>query len=173
MSHSSETSDIAEQVARYYEQHRDEMVHYVYQRILHAYESEDIVQDVILRLLSSGMMVNAGTLPCLLYTMLRHSVADWWRRKQVREQWQQHATMEQMDQMDPQRVYEWHDTAEAVEHCMNRLTAEQRKVYMLSIYDGLPVREISRELQCDYKYAENRLSEARRKVRHELRRRLA
>ena len=29
MSHTSETSDIAEQVARYYEQHRDEMVHYV------------------------------------------------------------------------------------------------------------------------------------------------
>ena len=74
-------------IADYYTFHYEELLAFVASR-LHVYsdEAEDIVQNVFLRLLQTDKMITPITLPCLVYTMARHLICDFWRhRKRVEE----------------------------------------------------------------------------------------
>ena len=66
-------------LAEYYEAHFDELRQFVGSRVNFAYETEDIVQNVFLRLLKSDKMITPITLPCLVYTVARNLIFDYWR----------------------------------------------------------------------------------------------
>ena len=51
--------------------HRDELLAYVSSRLGGSSMSEDIVQNVFLRLLTTDKMVTPETLPALIYTITR------------------------------------------------------------------------------------------------------
>ena len=66
-------------IADYYSQHYDELMTYVSSHLQHADESEDIVQNIFVRLLQMDKMITPVTLPCLVFTIAKNLIRDYWR----------------------------------------------------------------------------------------------
>ena len=75
-------------ITQYYQQHHGELLNYVISRLQGATEAEDIVQDVFLRLISSQQLITTVTLPSLVYTMARHLICDYYRRRKPRKDYE-------------------------------------------------------------------------------------
>jgi RNA polymerase sigma factor (sigma-70 family) len=164
-------------IADYYTFHYEELFAFVASR-LHIYsdEAEDIVQNIFLRLLQTDKMITPITLPCLVYTMARHLISDFWRhRKRVEEH--EHFIQGSMGTAgcgeSVEMVYSVVEITELMERGIARLSEKQRKVYRLNVCDGMKVGEICRELGLNYKCVENRLGAARKEVRGYMKRMLA
>lgn len=157
-----------ELISDYYSLHRDEIVDFVAIRIQDMDEAQDIVQNLFLRLLSGHRLITEQTMPCLIYTMARHLVADYYRRRHVYEEYEHYIRRHDDSGDTVESVLSVRLIIERMEHSMARLSEECREVYRLHIYDGMRVSEISRQLHIPYKKAENQLGVARKTVRRYL-----
>lgn len=155
-------------IAEYYQCHRDEIVDFVTLRIQDKDEAQDIVQNLFLRLLSSHQLITEQTLPCLVYTMARHLVADYYRRRHVYEEYEHY--IRHFDDCDEtmESVFSARQIIERMEFSLARLSESCREVYRLHIYGGMKVSEISKQLDVAYKKVENQLGLARKTVRQHL-----
>jgi len=78
-------------LSNYYTQHRDEIVNFIAVRTTDAELAQHMVQDLFLRLLDRRQLITQQALPCLVYTMARHAIADYYRRKRVREEFEHYS----------------------------------------------------------------------------------
>lgn len=164
-----------ELVTEYYRAHRHELVAYVTKRMGGDYESDDIVQDVFLRLLKTDKMISPVTLPCLVYTIVRNVVADRWRHRCAVEQYE-HSVISSpsiYNKVEESSVYSPTEVLEVLERGIARLSEKQRTVYRMNIEHGMRVSEIAERLGEKYKSVENRLWVARKEVRNYVRRMFA
>ena len=155
-------------LSNYYTQHREGLVGYLTVLTADADQAQDMVQDLFLRLLSGSQLISPQTLPALVHTMARHAAADYHRRRQVFETYE-HAIRRDGTVDDCASVVSVRLLTERIERSLARLSEDCRSVYRLHIYKGMKVREISRELLLPYKQVENRLGQARKLVRQQLR----
>ncbi len=140
-----------------------------------ASESEDMAQDLFLKLCDSERPLTEVTLPSLAYTMLRNMAIDHWRRRSAMRQYEQRAKAVAIHGNVDDRLstYSPWEINELFERSVARLTEKQRTAYVLNVVDGLRVSEISECLGEKYKSVENRLGAARKVVRSYFRRMLA
>ncbi len=155
-------------VSDYYAKHRDELVRFIAMRIADTDEAQDRVQDIFLRLLSGRQLITAQTLPSLVYTMARHSVTDYFRRRRVYEEYE-HFLKHTDGTEEMESVISATLLMERMERSLARLPEICGRIYRLHIYDGMKVGDIAQELALPYKQVENRLGQARRYVRQQLR----
>ena len=158
-------------ISNYYAQHRGEIVDFIAVRIADACEAEDMVQDLFLRLLRGHQLITPLTLPCLVHTMARHSIADYYRRRRVRDEYEHYI------QKSDVRSLMYEDTTESIinarqfmermERTLARLPEACGRIYRLHIYEGLKVSDIAQQLALPYKQVENRLGQARKAVRRQ------
>ncbi len=163
-------------IAEYYTEHYDELKSYVASRLLYASEVEDIVQNVFVRLLQLNKMITRITLPCLVYTIARNLITDYWRHKVKVEEYEHRIQKNDWASRyveDGESVYSAIEINELLERGIARLTDSQSKVYRMSIYDGMQVSEIAKELNLNYKCAEHRLGDARKEIRSYMKKALA
>ena len=161
-------------IAEYYSMHRDELCAFAAGRLKYAYEAEDIVQNVFLRLLSTDKMITPVTLPCLVYTIARNLIYDNWRRHKSADEYEHVlAATAKVNPHDGESVYSVSELHRLLEQGMARLSDRQREVYRMNLIDGMKVSEISMKLNIGYKSAEHRLGEARKEVREYFARMLA
>lgn len=162
-------------VAEYYSQHYEEVRAYVASRVKYADEAEDIVQDVFLRLLKMDKMITSVTLPCLVYTVARNLVFDYWRHHQCVNEYEHFLCKRNLGHRiyDAESVYSAQELTEVLERGIARLCDKQRSIYRLNVCDGLKVGEIAMRLELNYKSVENRLGAARKQVRLYMKRMLA
>ena len=155
-------------IERYYTDHRDELLAFVSSRLGGNPESEDIVQNVFLRLLTSGKMITEITLPALVYTIARNLLTDYYRRRTNYETFEHFikGSSEEDDSMES--VISVHELTELLERGLARVPENCREVYRLHIYGGMKVSEISETLGEGYKSVEHRLGSARKAVRQYL-----
>ncbi len=156
-------------ISNYYTQHRDDIVQYITMRIADACEAEDMVQDIFLRLLRRHQLITPQTLPNLIYTMSRNSVTDYFRRRRVHEEYEHYLKGWDCDD-EMESIISASHLIERMEHSLARLPETCGQVYRLHIYDGLKVSDIAQQLSLPYKQVENRLGQARKQVRQQLRR---
>lgn len=160
-------------LSNYYSQHRDELVSFIAVRIVDTNEAEDIVQDIFLRLLRGQHLITPQTLPSLLYTMARHAVCDYYRRRHVHEEYEHYIQTSdfscQTSDDSVESVFSAHQLMERMERSLARLPKACCEIYRLHIYDGMKVSDIAQELSLPYKQVENRLGQARKAVRQQLR----
>ena len=153
-------------ISNYYAQHRDEIVDFITVRITDADEAEDMVQDLFLRLLRGHQLITPVTLACLVYTMARHSIADYYRRRRVRDEYEHY--MKNTDSIgEIESVISARQLMERMERTLARLPEACGRIYRLHIYDGLKVSDIAQQLELPYKQVENRLGQARKAVRRQ------
>lgn len=160
-------------LSNYYSLHRDELVSFIAVRIVDATEAEDIVQDIFLHLLRGQHLITPQTLPSLLHTMARHAVSDYYRRRHVIETFErfiQTSDIRHLTSDDSiESVFSAQQLIERMERSLARLPKACCEIYRLHIYDGMKVSDIAQELSLPYKQVENRLGQARKAVRQQLR----
>lgn len=154
-------------LSNYYTQHRDELVYFIAVRTADVELAQDMVQDMFLRLLDGRRLITEQTLPSFVYTLVRHAVADYYRKRRVHEEYE-HYIKKSDYTVEMESVISAQQLMERMEHSLARLSEECRTVYRLHIYDGMKVSEISQHLSLPYKQVENRLGQARKTVRQQL-----
>ena len=167
------TLDSMNILADYYAAHREELVRFVVSRIGRNDIAKDVVQDAFARLLTTDKMITPVTLPCLVYTTVRNLMCDYWRHHHAVEAYEHYLCHSGCRVEDAESVYSVREVTELLEKSIARLTSRQREVYVLSIYQGMKVSEISETLHINYKSVENRLGGARKQVRSYFKARLA
>ena len=155
-------------ITEYYTRHRDEIVGFIAMRIADAAEAEDLTQDIFLRLLSGQRLITGVTLPALVYVMASHAVTNYYRHRRVCETYE-HYLKNTDSTEETVSVINARQLMERMEHSLARLPEPCQQVYRLHIYGGMKVSEIANELALPYKQVENRLGQARRTVRQQLR----
>ena len=160
-------------LSNYYSMHRDELVSFIAVRTVDTIEAEDIVQDIFLRLLRGQHLITPQTLPSLLHTMARHAVSDYYRRRHVHEAYEHYIQKSDagtlMSDDSVESVFSAQQLMERMERSLARLPKACCEIYRLHIYDGMKVSDIAQELSLPYKQVENRLGQARKAVRQQLR----
>ena len=156
-----------ELISNYYARHRGEIIDFITVCVADADEAEDMVQDLFLRLLRSRQLITPITLPCLVYTMARHSIADYYRRRRIRDEYEHFLTKNTDSIGEMESVISAHQLMERMERTLARLPEACGRIYRLHIYDGLKVSDIAQQLALPYKQVENRLGQARKAVRQQ------
>mgnify|MGYP002622986918 FL=1 len=160
-----------ELLINYYIAHRDELLAYVSSRLGDSCLAEDIVQDVFLRLLTTDKMISEVTMPALVYTVTRNLIVTYFRRRSHHEQFEHYISRgQESSDNNLESVFSAHEIMEQLERGLALLPENFREVYRLHIYDNMKVSEISQQLNEGYKSVENRLSIARKAIRHYLKR---
>ena len=152
-------------IETYYTEHRDELLAFVSSRLGGSVESEDIVQNVFVRLLTTDKMITPITLPALVYTIARNLITDYYRRRNTYEEFEHFikGSSEEDDSMES--VISARELTELLERSLARVPANCREIYRLHIFGGMKVSEISQTLGEGYKSVEHRLGSARKVVR--------
>lgn len=175
----SKTGENKRVVEAYYMAHRDELLAFVSSRLRPATaslalprgaeEAEDIVQNVFLRLLTTDKMITEITLPCLVYTIARNQIADYYRKRTSHDEYEHYIKGVCTEEITMESVFSAHEIMERLERGLARLPENCCQVYRLHIYGGMKVSEISEQLGEGYKRVENQLGIARKFVRQYLR----
>lgn len=164
-------------ISDYYTEHSEDICLFAYGRIGRADIAEDIMQTVFERLLCSDKMITPVTLPCLAYTIARNLIYDYWRHRKSVEEYEHYVSrfdpVSGMKAESTESVYSAKEIGEILERGIAGLTSKQREVYVLSIYGGMKVSEISDTLKLNYKSVENRLGAARKQIRLYVKERVA
>ena len=156
-----------ELVSHYYIQHRQELLAYVAKGMANSAFSEDVLQNVFLKLLQSDKMITPVTLPALVYTVARNLVSDYWRhRAHVNNYRYLYGALWVNGHYDAESDYSARELVDIIERGVTDLLPEKSKVvYRLNVIEGLKVSEISTLLDRPYKTVENQLGSARKQMR--------
>ena len=152
-------------IEAYYKSHRDELLMFVSSRLGDSYLAEDIVQDVFSRLLATSQLVAEATLPALVYTVARRLIADHFRRRTSREQYEHYLSRFNSAENSMESVFSARELEERLERGLARIPENCREIYRLHVYGDMKVSEISIQLGEAYKSVEYRLGTARREMR--------
>ena len=152
-------------IETYYRNHRDELLAFVSSRLGGAVESEDIVQNVFLRLLTTDKMITEITLPALTYTIARNLISDYYRRRNTYEEFEHYIKRSSDDYSSMESVISAKELTELLERGLARIPENFREIYRMHIYGGMKVGEISQTLGEGYKSVEHRLGVARKALR--------
>lgn len=156
-------------VAAYYAEHIAELRAFIMLRLADRAKSEDMAQDVFVRLLDYGKMITEQTLPCLVYTVARRLLADHYRHLQAIRNYHCVQRVELYERDTPHDLCLANELTATLEHAIGQLPENSRELYRLSVYDGMKVSGIAEELHLGYKAAERRLGLARKEVRRRVR----
>lgn len=155
-------------IERYYTNHRDELLAYVSSRLGGRLESEDIVQNVFVRILTSDKMITEITLPALVHKIASNLITDYYRRRNTYEEFEHFIKRNPEETESMESVISATELTELLERGLARIPEKCREVYRLHIYGGMKVSEISQTLGEGYKSVEHRLGFARKAVRQYL-----
>ena len=153
-------------IRKYYTDHFYELRDYVKSRIHDSEASDDIVQNVFIRLLSIEGKVCVDTLSKLVYTIARNLVTDYLRRFYKRQEVMEYvggaeesfcAGTESRIIMDELRCLLWRKLSE--------LPVRRREVYMQSHFRGRSSADIAEKMNLSKRTVENHLLAGRKEIR--------
>ena len=154
-----------ELLENYYAAHRDELLAFVSSRLGGSYIAEDLVQDVFMRLMASDKLITETTLPCLVYTVARRLIYDFYRRRSTHEEYEHFIKAYASSETSMESVISARELTERLERGLARVPENCREIYRLHVYGGMKVSEISQQLGEGYKSVEHRLGTARKEMR--------
>lgn len=152
-------------ISKYYAEHVEDVRTFVRSRIGNSAEAADIVQNAFLRLLTLDAVLTSSTLASLVYTVVRNMITDYYRHRRAVDEYMNFAGNRAERCIPGSLVYSVAEIYGILESGMARLTENQRRIYRMSLYDGMGVSDISETLNMKYKTVESRLGMARKEIR--------
>ena len=143
-----------------YDQYKPELEGYIRHRVDSAEDTEDILQDVFYKLTKTDLQENPiEYLSAWLYQAVTNRIID--RRRKKREQALPETRQENEDDYfldslsdfladdgnDPEIMFRNELIREEIELALSELPPEQRSVFELTEYDGIPYKEIAETLR--------------------------
>lgn len=144
----------------------------------HLDEALDIVQDTMMRFASRYSTKPEDQWRPLFYKVLSSRIADWHRKRAVRQRWQVwRARDEEVDpvenapaprQFDPSIDVFRSESGHALAQALGQLPARQQQAFLLRTWEGLSVKETAAAMACSEGSVKTHLSRAMRGMRQVL-----
>ena len=153
-------------IANFYTVHHAELVNYATSRLGNREESEDLVQDVFIKMMSFEGIINEATIKSFAFTIAANKVKDHLRRRIFRHKMEENAKYEmELQYSHVERVVEYHDTLRMVNDSMVRLSPACAKVYRMSLFEDMTAGDIALEMNVSKRTVESQLFTSRKQVR--------
>lgn len=153
-------------LANFYTVHHTELVNFATSRLGNREESEDLVQDVFIKMMTLEGMINEATIKSFAFTITANKIKDHLRRRIFRHKMEENTKYEmQLQHSYVERVAEYHDTLRMVNDSMARLSPACAKVYRMSLFEDMAAGDIAQELNVSKRTIESQLFTSRKQVR--------
>ena len=153
-------------IADFYTRHHAELVNFAISRLGNREESEDLVQDVFIKMMSFEGMINEETIKSFAFTIAANKIKDYLRRRIFRHKMEENAKYEmELQYSHVERVVEYHDTLRMVNDSMARLSPACAKVYRMSLFEDMTAGDIAQETNVSKRTVESQLFTSRKQVR--------
>lgn len=157
-------------IAECYTAHLDEMVNYAASRLGNRQESEDLVQDIFVKMMTYEGIICKATVRAFAFTLIANKIKDLLRRRIFRARMEEHTKYEMCLQYSPaERIVDYHDRLRCLESCIDRLSPACAKVYRMNLFDDMATADIARKLNVSKRTVEAQLFTARKQVRNNMR----
>jgi DNA-directed RNA polymerase specialized sigma24 family protein len=113
-------------IGEFYSQNKAKLMNYVTRVTGNKDLSEDIVQNVFLRIISSGRLINEATLSSLAFTIASN--------KKVKHHYAKTVDKNDVFSIDTQSFYNAHEIMEILEKGIATLTERNQIIYMMNLY---------------------------------------
>lgn len=153
-------------IANFYTVYQADLVNFAISRLGNREESEDLVQDVFIKMMSFEGMINKETIKSFAFTIAANKIKDHLRRRIFRHKMEENAKYEmELQHSHVERVAEYHDTLRMVNDSMARLSPACAKVYRMSLFEGMATGDIALEMNVSKRTVESQLFTSRKQVR--------
>ena len=153
-------------IANFYTVYQAELVNFATSRLGNREESEDLVQDVFIKMMSFEGMINEETIKSFAFTIAANKIKDHLRRRIFRHKMEENAKYEmELQHSHVERVAEYHDTLRMVNDSMARLSPACAKVYRMSLFEDMATGDIAQEMNVSKRTIESQLFISRKQVR--------
>ena len=153
-------------IANFYTVYQAELVNFAISRLGNREESEDLVQDVFIKMMSFEGMINKETIKSFAFTIAANKIKDHLRRRIFRHKMEENAKYEmELQHSHVERVAEYHDTLRMVNDSMARLSPACAKVYRMSLFEDMTTGDIAQEMNVSKRTVESQLFISRKQVR--------
>lgn len=153
-------------IANFYTVHHAELVNFATSRLGSREESEDLVQDAFIKMMTFEGIINEATIKSFAYTITANKVKDVLRRRIFRHKMEENAKYEmELQHSHVERVAEYHDTLRIVNQNVDKLSPTCAKVYRMSLFDDMTAGDIAEELQVSKRTVESQLFTSRKQMR--------
>ena len=153
-------------IANFYTVHHAELVNFATSRLGNREESEDLVQDVFIKMMSFEGIINEATIKSFAFTIAANKIKDHLRRRIFRHKMEENAKYEmELQHSHVERVVEYHDTLRMVNDSMVRLSPACAKVYRMSLFEDMTAGDIALEMNVSKRTVESQLFTSRKQVR--------
>ena len=156
------TPERSEQFERLYGMYADDVLRMAYFYLADRQKAEDVCQDVFVKLLTRGDMIEPGKEKAWLLRVTVNCCRDLWRGAWLRRVVLGAPTLDVVPAQD-ETVEEREEKAELM-RAVNRLPAPFRETILLHYYQGLGIAEIAQMLNLPEGTISSRLSRARKKL---------
>ncbi len=163
-------NDQRQMIADCYTAFCPELVNFAAARLGNRQESEDLVQDVFVKMMTFEGLVCEATVKAFAFTIAANKVKDCLRHRIFRHQMEENRRYEAELQHSPaDRTAEYHDALRLVNEYIARLSPTCGKVYRMSLFGGMTAGDIAEELQVSKRTIESQLLSSRKQLRAMLR----
>ena len=153
-------------IADFYTVHHVELVNFATSRLGNREESEDLVQDVFIKMMSFEGLINEATIKSFAFTITANKIKDHLRRRIFRHKMEENTKYEmELQHSHVERVAEYHDTLRMVNDSMARLSPACAKVYRMSLFEDMTAGDIAKEMNVSKRTIESQLFTSRKQVR--------
>jgi len=153
--------------------HYDEM-YLVARRYLDVEESQDIVQEVFLKLVERGETEVVTSLKAYLYRAVIHTCLNWLKQKRVRNEYAYEFRIRLLEE-EAKKVDGGSDALVTekellllVRKTVTSLPEKSRKIFEMSRYDGLTHKEIAKKMNISVRTVETQVYRALKVLHREL-----
>jgi RNA polymerase sigma-70 factor (ECF subfamily) len=144
---------------KFYRETRGKLVEYARKRVENGKDAEELVQDTYLNFLDSlPLFRGTSSLETFLFSILRHEIADYWRKRYAKKAIR---TVPFVDQVYTERLYSAKRMSRVIEQVFARLKPLEAKLLRLKYEEELSVREMADKLGMSRSAVESRLFRAR------------
>ena len=160
------TNNLGQMIANFYTVHHAELVNFATSRLGNREESEDLVQDVFIKMMSFEGIINEATIKSFAFTIAANKIKDHLRRRIFRHKMEENTKYEmELQHSHVERVVEYHDTLRMVNDSMARLSPACAKVYRMSLFEDMTTGDIAQEMNVSKRTVESQLFTSRKQVR--------
>jgi len=150
---------------RFYKKYSPRLLAYTLKKVDRKEDAEEIVQDALLSAFYSlPSFLGKSSFSTWLYGILRHEMADFYRKKKVKEVFFSHFpgfSRIVNEAISPEVILERKRIQKKILFCFHKLSEGYCHLLRLKYIEGLKTKEVARRLKISYKAAEMRLRRAR------------
>lgn len=156
-----------------YKDYRKAVENFFFSRVQNRMDSEDMTQDLFIRLMDYDRMLRADTVKSFIFTIARNMIIDYYRHFYKRLEVEDYVIQQEKNvcyEMEQKIIARNIESFE--QNKLKLFPPQRRKIYYLNRYKEYSVNEISEEMSISKRTVENHLRIGRKEMREYLRKTL-